>query len=291
MTPLRHKMTEDLRLRNLSEETQKAYLRCVARFAAYYQLSPDKLGAQDVREFLLGLDLAGRAPATRAVYHAALKFLYVHTLGRPEVMATVPRPRVPSGAPPMPLTHPEARALLDVCASNPFNFTFFATMLATGARISECCALSVHDIDRRAGLVHIRHGKGDKARSVMLSDKHLRLLERYWKVEGVRGEWLFPAQRLTKPGVIDPRHRWSDHPVSKSTMGGRMSAAVKRAGLKRSVTSHTLRRTFATWLLEERRDLRLVQVLLGHASPATTARYTQIHANTIASTPSPYDLL
>lgn len=291
MTPLRHKMTDDLRLRNLSEGTREAYLRCVARFAAYYRLSPDKLGAQDVREFLLGLDLAGRAPATRAVYHAALKFLYVHTLGRPEVMATVPRPRVPSGGPPMPLTRPEVRALLDVCASSPFDYTFFATMLATGARISECCALSVHDIDRRARLVHIRHGKGDKARSVMLSAKHLRLLERYWKVEELQGECLFPAQRMTKPGVIDPRRRWAAHPVSKSTMGARMAAAVKRAGLKRPVTSHDLRRTFATWLLEEKGDLRLVQVLLGHASPATTARYTLVHANTIANTVSPYDLL
>jgi integrase len=183
------------------------------------------------------------------------------------------------------------RAFLDTLVSTPFDYTFFATMLATGVRISECCALSVHDIDRRARLVHIRHGKGDKARSVMLSDKHLRLLERYWKVEGLRGDWLFPAQRLSKPGVIDPHCRWADHPVSKSTMGGRMQAAVKRAGLKRSVTSHALRRTFATWLLEERGDLRLVQVLLGHASPSTTARYTGVNADTIARTPSPYDML
>jgi len=291
MTPLRVKMIEDLRLRNLSEGTARVYVACVARFASFFHMSPARLDHRDVRRFLLDLEKTGLAPATRVVYHAALTFLFVHTLGRPQVMASIPRPRVPSRGEPVPLTHAEMRALLDALASSPFDYTFFATMLATGARISECCALAVQDIDRCARLVHIRHGKGDKARSVMLSDKHLRLLERYWKVEGLQGEWLFPAQRLTQPGVIDPDRRWAAHPVSKSTMSGRMAAAVKRAGLKRSVTSHTLRRTFATWLLEEKRDLRLVQVLLGHASPATTARYTRVHANTIASTPSPYDLL
>lgn len=291
MTPLRNKMIDDLRLRNLSRGTGVAYLGCVRRFAVYHRASPDKLGTPDVREFLLGLARAGRAPATRVVYHAALMFLYVHTLGRPEVMTTIPRPRVPSGRPSMPLTHPEVRALLDACVESPFNYTFFATMLATGTRISECCALSVHDIDRRARLIHIRHGKGDKPRSVMLSPKLLRLLERYWTVEAIQGQWLFPAQRMTKPGIIDPRRRWADHPVSTSTMNARLRAVVTRAGLKRRVTSHDLRRTFATWVLEERGDLRLVQVLLGHASPVTTAQYTRVHPNTIANTPSPYDQL
>lgn len=164
-------------------------------------------------------------------------------------------------------------------------------MLATGARLSECISLSVRDLDRRAGLIHIRHGKGGKARSVMLSDKHLRLLERYWVVEGLTGELLFPAQRMSRPYVVDTTHRWATHPVSKDTMGKHMKAAVKRAGLQRRVTTHDLRRTFATWLLERHDNLRLVQVLLGHASMKTTARYAQVHGDIIANTPSPFDQL
>jgi len=289
MTPLRKKMTHDLRLRNLSNGTSQIYIGCIARFARHYGVSPEKLGTKEVREYLLMLQESGLTSATQAVYHAALTFLYVQTLGRPEVMALVPRPRVRTSEPSTPLTLVEMRILMDVLAENPFNYTFFATMLATGIRISECCSLSVHDIDRRAGLVHIRRGKGGKPRTVMLSNRLLRLLERYWQVEAVQGEWLFPAQRMLTSRVREPR--WTSHHVSTSTMGKRLRVAVARAGLKRRVTSHDFRRTFATWLLENEANLRLVQVLLGHASLVTTARYTQIHPNVIANTKTPYDLL
>jgi integrase/recombinase XerD len=291
MTPLKSKMMDDLRLRNLGSATRKSYLGCIRRFAVYFGASPDTLGTEEVREFLLHLLDRALAPATRVVYHSALSFLYVHTLGRPEVMATIPRPRVKAQRLGTPLTRAEVRVLLSACVSLPFVYTFFATMLATGARLSECRTLRVRDIDRRARLIHIRCGKGGHARSVMLSDKHLRLLERYWTVEGLSGELLFPAQRLLRPCVVDTDNRWTDHCVAKDTMGRHMRAVVKRSGLKRRVTTHDLRRTFATWLLERHDNLRLVQVLLGHASPKTTARYTQIHADIIANTPSPYDQL
>jgi integrase len=291
MTPLRKKMDEDLRLRDLGQSTRNMYLRYVEKFAQYFGKSPDKLGAEDVREFLLHLDLAGYAASTRACYHAALRFLYRETLARPDVMTGVPRPRVKRHVEVAALTKVEVQILLDALADSPFDYTFFATMLATGLRISECCSLATGDLDRRAGLVHVRRGKGGKPRTVMLSAKLLRLLERYWVVERPPGPWLFPAQQVSAPGVIDPEQRWADHPVSKKTMCVRLQEAVKRADLKRRVTSHDLRRTFATWLIEDGRNLRLVQVLLGHASPATTARYTKIRANVIASTRSPYDLL
>lgn len=292
MTPLRKKMTEDLRLRNLSSSTVYAYLRNVACFARFSGDSPENLGSKDVRDYFLYLEGPRKlAPASRVVVHAALTFLYRTTLGRPEVMATIPRPRVRPGPASLPLTRPEVRALLNALTCSPFTYTFFATMLATGVRLSECCALSVHDIDRCARLVHVRHGKGGKARSVMLSDKLLRLLERYWRVEALHGTWLFPAQRLVAPGLIDPDNRWAKHHVASATMSIRMQKAARIAGLKRTIGSHDLRRTFGAWLLEDNRDLRLVQVLLGHASPATTARYTAVHPNTIASTRSPYDLL
>lgn len=289
MTRLRQKMLEDLRLRDLGARTAQTYIWCVASFARFYARSPDQLGSAEVRGFLLHLRELGRAPATRAVYHAALTFLYVQTLGRPEVMALVPRPRVRTQRPSRALSRDEARTLLDGMAHRPFDYTFFALMLATGLRISEATALSVHDIDRRAGLLRVRSGKGGKARCVMLSPRTLRLLERYWVVVRPPGPLLFPARRVLKPGRIDPRRPWADHPVSTSTMHKRLQR-LQPDGPHR-IRSHDLRRSFATWLIADGSDLRLVQVLLGHASPVTTARYTRINADRIARTPSPYDQL
>ena len=291
MTPLKQKMDADLRLRNLADGTRESYLRCVTAFARYYKRSPAELGTVEVREFLLHLRDLGRVPATCAVYHAALRFLYAETLGRPEVMATVPRPRVRQRQAQRPLTREEMKALFNATTADPFTYTFVATLLATGLRISEACQLQPDDIDSRSGLIHVRHGKGDKARSLKLGDRHLRLLRRYWVVERVVGTWLFPAQRLIAPGRVDPRRRWADHSVSPDAVRSRLRAATRRAGLQRGVIPHDLRRTFATWLVEAGVDLRIVQVLLGHASPNTTARYTEVRPELIRRTPSPLEML
>lgn len=289
MTRLRQKMTEDLRLRDLSPNTAATYIGCVAVFARFHRRSPELLDTQEVRQFLLHLASLGRAPATRVVYHAALTFLYVHTLGRPEVMVYVPRPRVRTQRPSRCLTREEARRLLGSLATRPFDYTFFALLLATGLRLSEATALVVRDLDRGAGLLHVRSGKGRKARAVMLSPRTLRLLERYWRVVRPPGPHLFPAQQLRAPGRVDRDHRWAARPVSADTMSTRLRR-LQGPGPDR-ITSHDLRRTFATWVLEDSSDLRLVQVLLGHASPETTARYTHVHPDVIARTPSPYDRL
>jgi site-specific recombinase XerD len=137
----------------------------------------------------------------------------------------------------------------------------------------------------------VRRGKGAKARSVKLGDKHLRVLRRYWVVERAPATWLFPAQRLIAPGRVDPRQRWASHPASPDTMRSRLHQMTQRAGLQRRVTPHDLRRTYATWLLEAGVDLRTVQVLLGHASPNTTTRYTQVRPELIRRTPSPLEML
>jgi integrase/recombinase XerD len=291
MTPLRQKMEADLRLRNLADSTQSQYLWCVAAYARHFGRSPDKLGADEVRAFLLHLVALGRASATRVVYHAALVFLYVQTLGRPEVMATVPRPRVRTTDPRRPLTREEVAALLEAAVPSPFTYTLVATLLATGLRVSEACRLQTDDIDSRSGMIHVRQGKGSKPRSVKLGDRHLRLLRRYWVVERPQGPWLFPAQRLVAPGVIDPEHRWAPRPVSTDVVRNRLDALTRRAGLQWRVKPHDLRRTYATWLLEAGVDLRTVQVLLGHASPETTARYTKVRPELIRSTPSTLEML
>lgn len=286
-------MAADLRLRNLSPGTCTLYIRSVSRFALHFGRSPDKLGTAEVRSFLLHLEELGRAPATRVVYHAALRFLFVETLGRLDVMATVPRPRVPRCQARRPLVRAEAKALLDAAAEagRPFDYTFIATLLATGLRVSEACDLQPADIDSRAGLVHVRCGKGGKARSVQLGDRHLRLLRRYWVVERPGRQWLFPAQRLAAPGQIDHHSRWADHAVSPDTIRHRLHRITGLAGLKRKVTPHDLRRTYATWLMEAGEDLRVVQVLLGHASPETTARYTHVRPELIRRVPSPLEML
>jgi len=291
MTPLREKMEADVRLRNLASSTGKVYILHVARFARHFGRCPSRLGASEARAFLLHLAELGRAAATRAVYHAALRFFFIETIGRPEVMTTVPRPRVRPPKPRLPLMREEVTALLDAAVWSPLTYTFIATLLATGLRVSEACQLRPGDIDSRTGLLHVRLGKGAKARSVKLGDKHLRLLRRYWVVERPPGPWLFPAQRLIAPGRVDPRCRWSSRPVSPDTVRTRIHEATRRAGLQRRVTPHDVRRTYATWLLEAGVDLRTVQVLLGHGSPNTTARYTHVRPELIRRTPSPLEML
>jgi integrase len=284
-------MIEDLRLRNLADSTRDQYVRCVATFAKFHGRSPHWLGQWHVREFLLHLANRGLAPATRKVYFAAIGFLYIHTLGRPEVMANIPRPRKGPDKEPRPLTREEVKVLLDSAASCPFDYTFLATLLATGLRVTAACRLRTDDIDSRNGLLAVRNAKGRKNRIVRLGDRHLQTLRRYWCVVRPPGPWIFPAQRLLAPGRVHPTHRWADHPVSSRTISLRLHKVRRRSGLVRNVTPHDLRRTYATWLIEEGVDLRTVQVLLGHASPNTTARYTRVRPELIRRTPSPLDLL
>ena len=273
----------------LAETTVIQYLGAASVFLRYHNAqSPADLSSQDVRRFLLHLAQLGRAPATPAVYYAGLKFFF-ESLGRPEVMRDIPRPRAQTQDPGRALTRPEARALLDLLAPCPIDYTFFALMLATGLRISEAAALQVDDIDRRASLLHVRRGKGSKPRSVMLSAPTLRMLERYWRAVRPRAPFLFPAQFSGRGVRTSGEGRWSDRPISSGRMAQRLK--LRQGDVPRRVRSHDLRRTFATWLIEDGYDLRLVQVLLGHASPETTARYTRIHADVIAHTRSPFDML
>ena len=271
MTPLRQKMEADLRLRNLADSTQRQYLWCIAAYARHFGRSPDKLGADEVRAFLLHLVALGRASATRVVYHAALLFLYVQTLGRPEVMATVPRPRVRTTDPRRPLTREEVAALLEAAVPSPFTYTLVATLLATGLRVSEACRLQIDDIDSRSGMIHVRQGKGSKPRSVKLGDRHLRLLRRYWVVERPQGPWLFPAQRLVAPGVVDPEHRWAPRPVSTDVVRNRLDALTRRAGLQWRVKPHDLRRTYGL-AVAKTAGILVASKLLRHHDPRITAK-------------------
>ncbi len=279
-----HKLREDLCLRGLSKRTVNQYLTCASVFLRHHDTtSVDHLSTEHVRSSLLYLSNTGRSTSTRAVYHAALKRLFA-SAGREAVLDDVPRTRVKTLLPGRALTRPEARALFDLLARSPYEYTFFAVMLATGLRISEAVALQFDDIDRRARLIHVRRGKGDKRRTVMLSPRTLRLLERYWEVVRPKGPFLFPARRI---GATNGT--WADHAISAGRMAHRLR--TRQGDVPHRIRSHDLRRTFATWVLEDGYDMRHVQVLLGHACPGTTARYARVHADRIAQTRSPFDRL
>lgn len=291
MTSLRDKMKADLRLRNLSAGTAEQYIRHVAAFARHFGKSPALLGTAEVRTWLLLLQERGLMPATRIVHHAALRFLYDHTLGRPEVMATVPRPRRVRQAAGIPLLREEVQALLAAAETCPRTSAVVATLLDTGLRVAELCALQTGDLDGGAGLLHVRRGKGAKARMVRLPDLLLGKLRDYWKAARPPGPWLFPAHRLIGPGQIDPAQPWTHQPLSTSSVRALLHDVRLRAGVSRRVTPHDLRRTYATWLLEAGVDLRVVQVLLGHESPETTTRYAAVRPELIRRTPTPLSML
>ncbi len=284
MTPLREKMIEDMRLRGLSEGTSGLYLLLVRKFAEHHGQSPARLGAPEVRAFLLHLRGLGRARGTVAVYWAALQFLYGTVLGRREVMAEVPRPRVKQREPGPALTKAEVRALLDA-ACKPFDRTLLTLIYATGLRSGEAAVLQVGDIDTRAELLHVRHGKGDKRRSVRLTPALLQLLRDHWRHYRPPQPWLFPRTRWLTPWVRDPDQPFQDCPMAGSHVGYRFLGVRQRANLKRHVTLHDLRRAHATHLLEAGVDLRTIQVLLGHSSPSTTARYTPVSAELLRTAP------
>ncbi len=290
MTPLRERMDADMRLRNLSSNTREQYIRCVSFFARRYQRSPADLGAQEVRAFLLLLVEEGRAPSTVHVYSAALRFIYTYTLGRPEVMEGIPLPRRKRVRVGRPVTIEEARMLLSSAKSFPATHALVSTLLATGLRLNEGLHLRAEDIDSTSGLIHVRRGKGSKFRSVKMGERLLTLLREYWSSERLCGPWLFPGRRKSRCSVVD-EGRWRDTPLTPSGAQQRLSKVLRLSELKRRVTYHDLRRTYATWLLEAGVDLAVVQVMLGHASPDTTTRYTRIRPEMIRSTPSPLDMM
>lgn len=286
MTDVHQKMSEYLQLRALGERSVRQYLLCASVFMRQQDTRPDQWSTDDVRRFLLQLAEMKRSSATRAVYHSSLKYLFT-SLGRPEVMQDVPRPRVRVQRPGRALTRAEVVRLLALLEPHPFDYAFFSLMLATGLRIAETAALQVHDLDRRAGLLHVRRGKGFKPRSVMLSVPTLEMLETYWRATRPRAPFLFPAR--TSGWERGTNRPWAMRSISPNTMSKRLQVAQRH--MPHPVCSHDLRRTFATWLVEDGYDLRHVQVLLGHASPETTARYVRVHADVIARTRSPFDRL
>ncbi len=278
MGMLREKMRDDLRLKGYCETTRRCYLGSAQRFAEHYGRSPATMGEQEVREFLLHLvKRKGLGPAGQVMHVAALKFLYRVTLRRPEEVEKIPFPRVPKRLPDI-LTGSEVERLLGCITSIKYRAVCSLTY-AAGLRISEACSLRPADIDSGRGLIHVREGKGRKAREVTLSERLLQQLREYWRITKPQGEWLFPSARSPQ------KH------VPGRTVLRALHRAAKAARLKRKVTLHLLRHTFATHLLESGVDLRTIQLLLGHSSFQSTERYAQVQAEHLRRVTSPFDLL
>jgi integrase/recombinase XerD len=277
MGQLRDKMKADLKLRRYRSGTIDNYLWCARRYAAFHRRPPEQMGEQEMRRFLLHLvEERHIGPAGHKMHVAALKFLYGVTLDRPEVAVRVPWPKVPVKLPDI-LDGREVERLLGAIESMKYRAVLM-TAYGAGLRISEACALRTTDIDSRRGVIHVRDGKRGRDRFVMLPQRLLAFLREYWRAVRPTGPELFP-------GVAPAR------PVAPRTVRAAVRKAAVTAKITKRVTPHVLRHCFATHLLEGGADIRTIQVLLGHGSIRTTARYTQVSTRHIARTKSPLDRL
>jgi site-specific recombinase XerD len=290
---LHQRLIDDVRLSGMAERTASVYATAARGFARHHGRSPEDLGADDIRAWLLHLRRIGRKPETLKCYRAALAFLYERVLHRPEVMAEVPKPRAPRRDVTAALTRDEIRRLL-AAAERPVDAAFFTLLYGTGMRLAEACLVQVGHIDRRSHLLQVPLAKGGKARSVPLSDALLKTLTVYWRAVRPRQPWLFPSPRTNARRVDvarDPDLRWRDAPVTPRSMGRHFRDLRVRAGLRRHATCHDLRKAYATHLLEDGVDLRTIQVLLGHERPETTAIYTAVSAQVMQRAPCPWTRL
>jgi len=277
MGKLHEQMKADLTLKGYSEHTHEAYLRYLRRFARHFMRSPAELGEEEVRAFLLHLVEEQKAdPYLQKAYMSALKFFYRTTLGRPEVVANLPNPKLPKRLPVV-LSREEVLAIFEAI---PYikHKAMVATTYGAGLRISEVCALRKSDIDSQRMLIRVHQGKGKKDRFALLSPLVLELLREYYRKVRPKGDWLFPGQNPQKHLTTGAIH----HAFKK---------ALKKAGINKKASMHTLRHSFATHLLENGTDIRFVQALLGHASIRSTVRYLHVSNAYICHIESPFDAL
>lgn len=272
---LRDRMHDDLKLKNYAPGTVGQYLSCARRFVEHFGISPVSLDEEAVRKYVLAMT-GDKSPATVKMHVAAIRFLYEVTLRSPEVVVGLHFPKVPHKLPDI-LSLDEVRRLLEA-VDPPIYRAVLMTAYGAGMRISEACSLLTTDIDSARGVIHIRQGKRNRDRYVMLSAVLLATLRQYWKLYRPAVPILFPGERPQSC-------------VSHAAVRLAMREAKARAGITKRVTPHSLRHAFATHLLEDGADIRTIQALLGHGSIRSTARYTQVSVAHICKTRSPLDRL
>ena len=275
ISPLRQRMIEDMTVRNLSPATQQSYVYAVAKFSRHFNRSPDRLGMEDVRAYQLHLVAQKLSWSHINQVACALRFFYGVTLGQKEAFERIVFGKEPGKLPPV-LDREEVVRFLEGVAGVR-NRVALTTAYAAGLRIGEVVRLKAASIDSKRMLILVENGKGGRDRYAMLSPRLLEILRVYWR-RARPSVWLFPGQ---EPG---------GH-VSTGALQAACRTARRQAGIRKPVTAHTLRHSFATHLLESGTDIRVIQVLLGHVDVTTTARYAQVATNLIASTSSPFDRL
>jgi len=273
ISPLRQRMIDDMTMRNMALSTQYIYTAAVAKFSAFHRRSPDKLGLEDVRAYHLHLVSRKLKPSTINPIMGGLRFFYATTLGQRHVADQIPYARMTDSLPAV-LSREEVERLLKSIRNLKMR-TAFITIYAAGLRVSELVALTARDIDSARMVIAIRHGKGGKDRYVMLSEQLLGILRDYWKRTRPT-HWLFPGP--------DPLQ-----PVTTRSLQRVFHDAAEAAGLDKNVTVHTLRHSFATHLLEQKVDIRVIQGLLGHRNINSTTRYTRVAIDTIRQIQSPLE--
>jgi site-specific recombinase XerD len=284
VSPLRQRMIEDMNARKLCAGTQRGHLRGCKRFAAFLKRSPETATAEDIRRFQLHLAEAGLSICTRNQIMTGLRFLLRVTLRRLDLAAEIYHLREPQKIP-LVMSPDETKRLLAV-ARNLKVRVLLSLGYGCGLRAGEVIRLRVKHIDSAQKIIRVEQSKGRKDRNVMLSPELLDLLRQWWKARPSRHDagtpaqerWLFPG---TRPG----------EPMTTRQLNRLFHQTAEAAGIKKSVTLHALRHSFATHLLERGTDIRVIQALLGHDKLDTTARYTRVATGMIAGIKSPLDLL
>ena len=285
ITPLRQRMIEDMNSRKLGIHSQRSHIYSCKRFAAFLQRSPDTATAEDLRLFQLHLAESGTSIGNRNRIMTGVRFLCRVTLRRPDLAAEIYHLREPQKIP-LVMSPEEARRLLAVASSLKAR-VMLSLSYGCGLRAGEVVRLKVKHIDRAQKIIRVEQAKGRKDRHVMLSPEMLDLLREWWTLRPSRGDevqtpvqerWLFPGRKVGQP-------------MTTRQLARLFHETAEAAGIKKSVTLHALRHSFATHLLERGTDIRKIQALLGHDKLDTTARYTHVATGMIAAIESPLDLL
>jgi integrase/recombinase XerD len=273
MSPLRRRMIEDMTIRKFAPKTQHDYLQRVKNFTAYLGRSPDTANSEDVRRYQLHLTASGVGVPTVNQTVSTLRFFFKVTLARADLVERTTFVREPRKLPVV-LSPEEVVRLLDAAPGLKYKAAL-SVAYGAGLRATEVISLKIGDIDSKRMLIRVEQGKGRKDRYVMLSPHLLELLRAWWKVARPQG-WLFPGQNRMSP-------------ITTRQINRACHAAADKAGIDKRVSLHTLRHSFATHLLEQNIDIRVIQVLLGHAKIDSTALYTRVATKTIQQIMSPLD--
>jgi len=275
ISPLRQRMIDDMTARRFSEDTQRDYVRNVRNFTAFLGRSPDTATSDDLRRFQLHMAQQQISPWSINAAIAALRFFFTVTLDRPDLVRLLRIVNEPRRAPVV-LSQEEVALLLQAAPGLKYKAAL-SVAYGAGLRVSEVAHLKVSDIDSQRMMLRVEQGKGQRDRYVMLSPQLLELLREWWHATRPQ-VWLFPGQNPVNP--MTPRQ-----------LNRAVTAAKILAGISKRVSPHTLRHSFATHLLEQGVDIRVIQVLLGHAKLETTALYTRVAVNTVRDIKSPLERL